>query len=97
MTDPTEVVDSALREFTTRDSVPADPMIDAIAEVDPATAMLLADVASRFEENVTGLIRKDHKAPGILHARDAVNILLDLRNALVNPNENPTRKETVNA
>jgi hypothetical protein len=65
------VVDAALREFSTRNAVPAATIINPISEIDPVCAEALRALVSQINED-----------PGVLHMRDALDPLLDLRNAL---------------
>ena len=67
---PLDKVDAALTEFSTRDTVPAPALIDFISEIDPVAAAQLCSVKSTYD------------GVSVLFYRDAINILLDLRNSL---------------
>lgn len=70
---PAEVVavDELLREFSTRNTVYSAPMIDQVSKIDPVAA-----------DTLKGLVSQAGDDPGVLHSRDALNVLLDLRLAL---------------
>lgn len=63
-----DVVDAALREFVSRNAVPAALILDPISLIDPVAAAQLKSFVSQI-----------HDDPGVLHMRDALNVLLDLR------------------
>lgn len=86
MSEALAVVDAALREFSTRNAVPAASIIDQISEIDPVCA-----------ETLRSLVSQIHDDPGVLHMRDALDPLLDLRNALKPAEPVEMREEVVTA